>query len=390
MKISRKIISAIALSSVIWTMSIPAVVSAEQVEMNTVNTTVNLGDINEDEAISLTDIVLATQFLSGGRVATAKQITAMDVNQDYVIDSADVDLIQVMDANGSSPIAVNKALYTVPNNTDMWYYKHICSSTSPSSYTQYKISAATIDLCSVGDSIMNNDYPNMPDYPDYENCNVVKITSSLTGQFIGSGTIVGDHVIATAAHVVYSSPNFRSNLNVQICSENSNQVIATIPAVTIHIPKKYTTESSGAKDNYDYALIYVDQDLSSYGVWSLGMPVLEFSDSEENVAVSGFKYDSNYNQVRYYSTGVIQNFVYLTNNSSNDVNMRLRSNAASYPGKSGGAMYYTPIINPNSRKSLIGVITGGVTETGTVTETYSWADKMTPNLVRFYKLNSNL
>ena len=53
-------------------------------------------------------------------------------------------------------------------------------------------------------------------------------------------------------------------------------------------------------------------------------------------------------------------------------------------------MYYTPIINPNSRKSLIGVITGGVTETGTVTETYSWADKMTPNLVRFYKLNSNL
>lgn len=382
MKISRKIISAIALSSVIWTMSIPAVVSAEQIEMNTVTTTVNLGDINEDEAISITDILLATQFLSGGRVATAKQITAMDVNQDYVIDRSDVDLIQVMDANGSSPIAVNKALYTVPNNTDMWYYKHICSSSSPSSYTQYKISAATIDLCSVGDSIMNNDYPNMPDYPDYENGNVVKITTS---SGFGSGTIVGDHVIATAAHVVYSSPNFESNINVQICSESSNQVIATIPAVTVHIPKKYTTESSGAKDNYDYALIYVNQDLSSYGVWSLGMPVLEFSDSEEDVAVSGFKYDNN-NQVRYYSTGVIQNFVGITTNPLNDVNMRLRSNAASYPGKSGGAMYYTPIINPNSRKSLIGVITGG----GDTTETYSWADKMTPNLVRFYKLNSNL
>lgn len=70
------------------------------------------------------------------------------------------------------------------------------------------------------------------------------------------------------------------------------------------------------------------------------------------------------------------------NEEHNNPEYRLHAESQSYGGKSGGVTYYKSDYDDVLAKSAVGVNTGSPRDTH-----YSWAVRMNPNLIWFYKQN---
>lgn len=176
----------------------------------------------------------------------------------------------------------------------------------------------------------------------------------------GTGFIVDNHIIATAAHCVYNCDNnkFVSNMRVDIYDENSATILKTVYPKEAHIPIRYKTYES---KQYDYALLYVEEDLSEYGMFSLGVPMDSFMTSGATVTVSGFpgKIDSLPGadaKHRYKADGEI---VDIRDYNSNLWNYQIQYTAFMSPGDSGGPVYTTQTFNGQTYHTVIGINTSG-------------------------------
>ena len=65
--------------------------------------------------------------------------------------------------------------------------------------------------------------------------------------------------------------------------------------------KDYLSEE---EPNYDYALIYVEDDLSEYGIWNMGVLSDSFMNSSANLTTSGFAKLGGVS-ARYYDKGMV-------------------------------------------------------------------------------------
>ncbi len=230
---------------------------------------------------------------------------------------------------------------------------------------------------------------------------VVKITDS-QGYLIGTGTIIDNHIIATAAHCVYDTKNSAyMNLNVKIVGTGYTEIASYTPSY-IHIPKQYITNDSYVND---YALIYVNENLSQYGKFEMGLALDSFvtdTTGKYSVKVSGFpahkspQYDKNKEMSeqeitliqRYVSEGCMdgdKNFNNTTGVVYPDV-MRYFTNT--FNGDSGGPAYIEETYKINGTeyncKTIVGIHVGGIEEV------HSWARRITADQLRFYCANTNL
>ncbi|MCM1131854.1 MAG: trypsin-like peptidase domain-containing protein [Ruminococcus flavefaciens] len=346
-------------------------------------TNVLLGDANGDGVVDIADAACITQYLHGTCAAPQYCFTAMDINQDCVVDETDAYRIQYNVAYNleNDPKTVKKELYTLPDNEKRYYYKYDCSSKKRSSYV-----LQALEEFSIPDSQIESLQDIAPDERDYENTNVVQL--EMPGGGIGSGFIVGKNVIATAAHCVYGSKGFVSDVTVNIYKQDGTTVAQTFKASSYHIPRKYTTENE-KKDNYDYALIYVDdivengvtKNLTSYAKpLAIGIAAKEFMTTGRDITASGFSSHDTY--ARYYSTGEVAEIPSSLTNTN--PNLRMLVNAETIGGKSGGVMYYTSTYNNVTHKSVVAVVTGGSSTIGT------WGVRMNPTLIHFYLQNPNI
>lgn len=175
--------------------------------------------------------------------------------------------------------------YTKDNQIDViaasktrTYWRHNYSSPNLASYYQYDLTVNSI----------NNSrtiFPPANNMKKDKDTSVVRING---GSYWGTGFIVGDHEIATAAHCVYSRSDDKFlKFKISIIDENNN-VIKTIPPHYVHINKNFEMASEGNFSPYDYAMIYVDEDLSEYGAFNLGVALDIYADNNGSVIVSGF------------------------------------------------------------------------------------------------------
>lgn len=360
-------------------------------------TSIILGDVNGDNAVTYSDASAVLQYLSGNINPTAQQVTCMDANQDYVIDRTDYIIINYWVssgiANNTTNLTVNKSLYTKPNFEQRVYYRHDCASSNPASYTSYTLGNPTIT--SNIDEIDMDELRTSTDSPDYENLNVVNISDS--SGTIASGFLVTKHIVATTAHAVYSNNQFATNVTVNIYNEQGEAIpqnlLKSASASKIHIPEKYITETGNYKDNYDYALIYVTEDLTDVDDYVikpfyLGVATNEFMDTSSNLTTSGFRI-VNSSVKRYYGTGPVRNIYNVFNNNigCNDFNLRMYSEGFSIGGKSGGAVYRDTVFSSQAVRSVLGIVTGS---TNPSSGGDTWSDRITPTLLRFYLSNPNL
>ena len=343
-------------------------------------------DPNGDGVFNALDSLYVQQFLVG-RIPTYN-LNAMDVDQNGIVGKMDSDKILHDLTNKDNPILPEApagddttTLETIEERT---YRKHNYSSTSSTSYTSYQINKSTINSTTSGNAT-NSDCMPMSIIDDNDmirdtNTAVVRLTIG------GTGFIVGDHIIATAAHCVYYY-GFVDN-TIEVVDENNN-VIDSFHAESVHVPDNYFSSNSRIKKEHDYALLYVPSvDLSEYGMFSLGVATDDYLNNTSNqVVVSGFpqEYPNGYPEVNDETYGL--RFKASGNVKYNSDPYRLSYNADTAGGDSGGPVYVEEgyMTNYNEQhewheyKTVVGIHTNAGNS----------GVRITPELLAFYNNNKN-
>jgi V8-like Glu-specific endopeptidase len=330
-------------------------------------------DPNGDGSIDLSDSIYISQFLSAYHLPS--NLTSLDFDQSGVISPMDAYKVQLYNLNSYQPPDYN------PNDpieysiaTTRTYWRHDYNNTNQSSYYEYTLSPNYV-INNVGnetDTIFGNN--NM--IRDYDTA-VVKLSCG------GTGFIVGDHTIATAAHCVYdTSTNKFFDFTIEIIDANNN-LLQTLSPRYSHISKNFSQLSYDIKN--DFALIYVTSDISQYGKFDLGVSLEDYANNSGQVIVSGFPqsypagYDGSEYGLRFKASGnLIANY---TDSG------KLAYDADMTYGDSGGPVFVEEGIfasgNLGEYKTAVGI---NVYQTSVA----NYGVRINEDLLKFYKKNTYL
>lgn len=333
-----------------------------------------LGDLNGDGYRNSTDVMILNNFIHGK--VYLSNLGAADVDYDGVISRADKDRLAACNANiinlptnvGNFSLNANNHLrrYTVHNyqNNSTTSYLLRSPMTQASSTNTYS-------------NILDNRVP-------ATDSSVVQITFN-GGK--GTGFIVDEHIIATAAHCVYdrNTSSFKANLKAYIGGVSAANAVE-LNAVEAHVPDSYINTTNGLQ--MDYALIYVEEDLSQYGMFDLGYPSDQFMDSEATVTVRGYPgyVNGSYaNNQLYTSTGIIHN---LNDYDGTLFDFQVMTDAYGSSGDSGGPIYMTTFFGGNEYRVVVGIFTSCYDNEA---DTYmGFGTRITQPLLRFYYNNDQI
>lgn len=296
-------------------------------------------DVNGDGNVTVADFTYISTRMNGYKTSSYENL---DVNNNGIFSMVDGNIVLDYAWNGASTSSVSVQNFgnLLVSNADITsisdsvtYKRYNCSTRTISEYTlTLPGTTETASTTSI--------QPPTPMEVDSGETAIVKITNP-DGSLIGTGTIIDEHTIVTAAHCVYQEGFV--DLNVRIVNTGYT-VIASYNPSYIHIPKQYATNSSTL---YDYALIYVEEDLSRYGKFELGVPLDSFiTDTEGNyrIKVSGFPANMSsdyvpgapnqdiFNIRRYVSEGSV---IVVPGKTTNLIHY----NTLTYYGDSGGPAY---------------------------------------------------
>ncbi len=275
-----------------------------------------------------------------------------------------------------------------PLNEARTYYRY--DSSSGDYLGSYTLSDLSLDSSSTDVSTMNV-YGDTDDrVENYDRNGVVKITTT-SGNF-GSGFVVSDHVIATAAHCVVSrDAKSHENCDVTIenifCFNGSNTPSLTISKeniVEVHAPSLYIDGNDENEYKYDYALIIVKDDLSKYTCFNLGTML---DDYLGEVTVAGFPGNVSTDGSEKEANTLTKHKLYIAiGNVTEQDEYVVKYDADMTAGQSGGPVYATTKFNGKTYYTVIGINTYETTYEDKVAG-YNFGTRITPSLMQFYLAN---
>lgn len=301
----KKLITSIISGIIAACVAIPAVTYA----------TTTLRDPNGDGYITTADGTFIDSFLSG--TVTPSNLTPLDFDQNGIVSAMDSFKIQVYDSGITNivPDASANDPTITPVTETLTYRKYAFNSSTYGTYTLYP---NTFSVNSIDETDLL--------FTDDETTSVVRLETQDT---IGSGFIVGNHIVATAAHCVLDTyGDVDTHVDVTIIGEDG-EILANYVPDYIHIPEKFFT--SNTPEYYDYALLYIgDGDLNQYGVMKLGYCFDSYISGSGAVRVMGFPENGNNQRNRYYSFGTLS--------SSGNI-FQMNYSAQTEIGMDGGPVY---------------------------------------------------
>lgn len=236
-------------------------------------------DVNHDGDVDILDVINVNRYCSGTLSGT--NYYQLDADQNCIVNKEDATCI----LNKITNALYSTKFYSRQNDYVYPYLPstsgHVCdayaTSTGSRTYWKYCIGDGSIETYVLspstasinsqqGDSInqvigIDTRYPianqNAP-----EKTGIVEFHTNMN--MLGNGFIIGDHTIATSASAVNIS-NY-SSLNISTFNANGTYAGALTP-LEVHIPVNYLNNHSV---QYDYALVTVQEDLSSYFHFNLG------------------------------------------------------------------------------------------------------------------------
>lgn len=265
--------------------AIAAVTLATSVGMFQVSaTTYDNCDVNRDGVVNVTDLILLEKYLSG--IFSVSNYNQLDVNKSLTVDAVDSECIAAKltgSYHQSTYFSRKTGLPVSYPNVSGFTSDSSAASTASRTYTKYNYRTAQTETYTLTPTVETlNSGVNSLAIIDGSDSRYLAFSEEITGIVClygqGTGFIVGDHQIATAASCVYDRKKSTWN-NTMIFAYDSNGVMSKqLNPVEIHVPNRYI--SSGAVA-YDYALITVEDDLSQYIHFSLA--------NSYNVTQSNFK-----------------------------------------------------------------------------------------------------
>lgn len=237
---------------------------------------------------------------------------------------------------------------------------------SATSYHLYQLSLDTLENSASTRGIIGADNR----VPDPNNTAVVRLSVG------GTGFIVGDHTIATAAHCVYREGKFLDT-TAQIVDGNGN-VIKQLTTKRTHILNDARLNNDNESD---YAMIEVEEDLSSYGAFSLGVMMDDFRNKSTNItmSVSGFPERTGEEWgKRYVGKGRIMEVD----------DKKICYDVDTSNGNSGGSLYREFTEYGETYKVAVGIHYGYVGQT-TNKPAHNVSVRITPSILQFYLNNTS-
>lgn len=245
-------------------------------------------DVNHDGDVDISDVIVVNQHLSGARYF--RNYSQLDANRSHTVDAADANCVMRKVVKGDYSACyirqygngymqvVNMPAVSSANSLDYSYMNTSArryigysyakkANIAPYSLTPTLASASTTSSGPARTRIDGTDERTKAH--GYENTGIVSIIDA--NDPISTGFIVGEHMIATAAHCVYIKNNvskeFKKSLTIKTYNRTGIPENHFLTAVEAHIPEDFL----GASEMYyDYALITVKEDLSDYVHFEIG------------------------------------------------------------------------------------------------------------------------
>ena len=358
-------------------------------------------DVNHDNSVDMADVLCITYYLNGNWHNSNYNL--LDANRDLIVDIKDKECVQAKILQltyNTKYYSRNNKSYNSPTvsgfipdgvsgtNSPRSYIKHSYLTNNNSSY-QLTLPANIASINEQEPETSNNRFME-PSINNAENSGIVHIGGS-----DGTGFIIGNHEIATAAHCVYNSAN-SSFYSITIQTYDADGILTgnTLTPKECHIPTEYTYFSP---DAYDYAVITVSDDLSNndnYVKFNLGtsynMSASDFSSIPIYVTGCPKKYHTMILGDPYHLINWDHNLYtdecHIVDNSN--LPLIVFTNSDTYSGQSGSPIYTISkqTIGNNEKwyYTAIGI------HHGYVNESTDCGSRITEHHLMFYKHNSYL
>ena len=299
-------------------------------------------DPNGDGVLGIADAVYISQYLCG--LFEPTDLSQLDVDDNDIVSIVDQIYMQMYEAGSitsrfgenESPDTITRTQtsrqYNVYNAVTTLYLRNYTLYVNDSDNT-----GGTRNIIGIDDRV-----------PATGDIGTVEIITGYYNHNIATGFVVGNHTIATAAHVVYDGSGYTEYMRT-ITIENANGVQTELTPVEIHIPADYNSNNTNYKE-YDYALISVEEDLSNYKSFKIGAVTDNADDDQISMYTVGFPGDHNYlndHFHKYLSTG---NISFCNGNT-------IRYTADTVGGNSGGPVYVSETLNGNTYHTVVGIHT---------------------------------
>lgn len=346
------------------------------------------GDVDNSGTVDISDVVRLSKFLVGEKLVSDVNMKYADVDQNTVLDTNDAKVIMKYITHfisslpySQSGITFNYNTYSVPTDEARSYVKYDCATGNTTNYTLSVPSA----LNSLSDPLREyNIDDRVLDSSANAQC-IVRLNYKKNGvERRGSGFIIDNHIIATCGHCIYDIDHneFCTDYTIKVYNVAGDTIIATYSADELHLPSAYINPPSGESADYDYGLIYVDENLSQYGKMALGLVTDNFEYTAQTVYVSGYpgKVNGASNTNRVFGSGSI-----LTESTEHQLWYSTYANS----GDSGGPVFMEYTLGTETFRSAVGIQTGGLGY-GIYDEYYHFGTRITLPLLRFFFTNPNI
>lgn len=317
------------------------------------------GDVDGDGVVSSSDLVSMIGFLNGSKSSTGAAAERLDLDRNYIIDHCDKELlVDILLENTDTELVSSVNTTSLPAESDVRYNIYNPSTGGlKGNYTLHPNTSSVTRTASSNYGLIGAGDRRLPQ----DGLKGVLSVQTNGGAFLGTAFVVDSHTILTAAHVLYDIDNHSVNRNLQfkVYDPYDTATDIVITSKSYHIPNSFTS-ASGYNADYDYAIVTVNQDLSQYINFDLG--IMRSGNMNSMVYVTGFggngKINDNVNSnfVHTKSTG----YGSLTfNNPYNDYMINYQADTVS--GFSGGPVYVLNLTN--NTKTVIAI---NITETFTL------------------------
>ena len=255
-------------------------------------------DFNHDGSVNLMDVIALRKYLCGQRECLI--YSHLDLNHNQIVDDSDVAcLLSRVVENTYSGCFIDRphaAMQPPTGDVEVPFYHagpHIALLNNDTqnydahSYVKRNVNTGSTEgspynlqpsITPLFSSKGSNSIASIQDVSDTrytttipENCGIVMIQYYDPidhGYYTGTGFVVDDHVIATAAHVVLDVYKHLYYPTIKLHNEDGTLSNTTLTPVEVHLPLNYVKHQCQAEN--DYALLTVTQDLSDLPHFSIG------------------------------------------------------------------------------------------------------------------------